>query len=114
MAEGPKKNYRKGGVGAGRGEPGGQLPPTLPVVATSATSATSLLDQLVAQEGAKYFDRKDLKLVKDYGNGLIAFANKDGTRVAIFAKAEGEKYYSISGWQKHKTKSLEEVADSMI
>lgn len=59
------------------------------------------------------FEGSEITLVKDFGDGHKAFANKTGSAVAIFAELDEGSFFNISGWRKHKTKSLAEVADSL-
>lgn len=56
---------------------------------------------------------EELTIVKDFGDGHKAFSNKTGSAVAIFAELDEGDFFNISGWKKHKTKSLAEVADSL-
>lgn len=56
---------------------------------------------------------EELTLVKDFGDGQKAFSNKTSSAVAIFAELDEGDFFNVSGWRKHKTKSLAEVADSL-
>ena len=59
------------------------------------------------------FNGEDITLVKDFGGGMKAFANASGSAVAIFADMDEGDFFKVSGWTKHPTKSLVEIADSL-
>ncbi|NRA51291.1 MAG: hypothetical protein HRU12_19360 [Phaeodactylibacter sp.] len=62
---------------------------------------------------ASVFNGDDLTLVKDYGDGMKAFSNKTGSAVGIFADMDEGEYFMVSGWVKHQSKSLQDIADSL-
>lgn len=72
----------------------------------------SSLNNSIRMAEASVFNGDDLTLVKDYGDGMKAFANDTGSAVGIFAEMEGD-YFMVSGWVKHESKSLEDIADSL-
>ena len=59
------------------------------------------------------FEASELELVKDFGDGLKAFANNSGSAVAIFVEMEDGDIFNASGWHKHKSKSLLEIAEGL-
>ena len=67
----------------------------------------------IALANSAIFDGSEITLIKDFGDGHKAFANNTGSAVAIFAELEEGDFYNISGWVKHKSKSLVEIADSL-
>ncbi len=73
----------------------------------------SSLNNSIRMAEASVFNGDDLTLVKDYGDGMKAFANDTGSAVGIFAEMEEGDYFMVSGWVKHEFKSLEDIADSL-
>ena len=67
----------------------------------------------ISLTNSSIFEAEDLELVKDFGDGLKAFANNSGSAVAIFAKMEDGDLFNVSGWHKHKSKSLLEIAEGL-
>jgi len=52
-----------------------------------------------------------MPLVKDFGAGMTARANKSMSAVAIFADMNEGQLFQVCGWTKHPDKSLDEIAD---
>jgi len=71
-----------------------------------------MINQLIDNLNAQIFNREDISLVKEYDDGMAAFANKSENAVAIFADMEGE-LFKVSPWTKNPKKSLVEIADSL-
>ncbi len=67
----------------------------------------------IALTNSAIFEGSEITLVKDFGDGHKAFANNSGSAVAIFVEMEDGDFFNISGWRKHKTKSIVEIADSL-
>ncbi len=59
------------------------------------------------------FEASELELVKDFKDGHKAFANNSGSAVAIFVEMEDGDIFNASGWHKHKSKSLLEIAEGL-
>lgn len=71
-----------------------------------------MINQLIDNLNAQIFNREDVSLIKEYDDGMAAFANKSETAIAIFAEMDGE-LFKVSPWIKNPKKSLVEIADSL-
>jgi hypothetical protein len=75
------------------------------------------LNATIRQVNESVKNESDMVLVKDYSDGTKAFAL--GQMVAIFADmgeeddVETGEQFQLSGWTKHATKTLEEIADAL-
>ncbi len=67
----------------------------------------------IALTNSAIFNECEVELVKDFGDGHMAFANSTGSAVAIFVEMEEGDLFNVSGWRKHKAKSLLEIAESL-
>ena len=57
---------------------------------------------------------ESLSRIKEFADGVVAFANPSNTAVAIFADMGDGEFFNVSGWTSHPTKSLIEIADSLL
>ena len=67
----------------------------------------------IALTNSAIFEGSEVTLIKDYGD-IGAYANNTGSAVAIMAPIDGDELFSVSGWHKHPSKSLLEIAETLM
>ena len=75
---------------------------------------TIAINAAITEANGAIFNTAELDLVKDFGEGIKAYANATGTKVAIFADYDENESYMMTGWTGHATKTLAEIADGLF
>tara|TARA_R100000231_G_scaffold57516_2_gene47554 strand:- start:13548 stop:13787 length:240 start_codon:yes stop_codon:yes gene_type:complete len=68
----------------------------------------------IALVKSNIFEGKDITIIKDYNDGMVAVLNNTGSCVAVMAYDEEDDYfYNTSGWVKVADHEAIKLADSL-